>query len=944
MEHHLLCTPSSLLLLFLFSSIPITSQFTFGSSKQAYHHSNATCIESERRALLQLKHGLKDESNRLSSWIGEGCCSWEGVGCHKTTGSVLKLDLRNTVPLYSDENSHCTNCLGGQLSPFLVNLTNLRYLDLSVNNFSTFQVPTFLGLLENLRYLNLSNAKFDGEIPHHLGNLSHLRYLDIGLSSSGSTIKDLKWVVRLSSLEVLVLSLVNLSAAQDGLRAISMLPSLTTLNLFGCHLFIHPHLSPANFTSLSSLDLGENNFSNHMIPPWLGNLTGLLDLRLGDNNFSNPIHGLFEQMTSLLRLDLWGNRFDVSFFKSLCNLSNLTYLDLSSNDLQLSIPSEIGQLSRLAALSLFGFNLYGSIPVSLGQLTKLQVLDISYTSLTGVLSEDHLGKLGELKSLFLSHSFLTLNLSSTWVPPFQLQQLEMASIKVGPQFPGWLWTQKFEELDMSNAGISDAIPSWFRVLCYDISSLDLSNNNLTGNPLEFKELKNNNYRFVSLSSNKLEGSLKSFPSDISSLDLSQNFLTGEIPPPYVGQMDASTYFLKLSGNRFTGSIPEDLCKLKSLSELDLSNNLLSGKVPLCFGGLRFLWVLNLANNNLCGQIPSSLGNLGALEILHLNGNKFIGRLPSSMQHLSNLVIFDLGDNGLRDTIPAWIGEMSSNLMFLRFQSNNFYGGISDKLCLLSNLQVLNLAHNNLTGYIPHCFNNFSMMVSSEHGSILTITYDTTNLQNYKGGNELEYSFGNLVLIKSISLSTNNLVGEIPDGIMDLAGLQTLNLSHNHLTGRISEKIGNLKRLETLDLSMNEFFGAIPDNLATINSLSFLNLSHNSLSGEIPSGNQLQTLTDPSIYEGNSGLCGKPLPKNCPENKSPAENDPILDDKDHGEFDWSWFYAGIGPGFALGIVGFLAILLFKRSWRYAYFEFLESASDRIAAMIALKTTRRARNFH
>ncbi|XP_027177151.1 receptor-like protein EIX2 [Coffea eugenioides] len=314
-----------------------------------------------------------------------------------------------------------------------------------------------------------------------------------------------------------------------------------------------------------------------------------------------------------------------------------------------------------------------------------------------------------------------------------------------------------------------------------------------------------------------------------------------------------------------------------------------------------------------------------------------------MQHLSNLVIFDLGENGLRDTIPAWIGEMSSNLMFLRFQSNNFYGGISDKLCLLSNLQVLNLAHNNLTGYIPHCFNNFSMMVSSEHGSILTITYDTTNLQNYKGGNELEYSFGNLVLIKSISLSTNNLVGEIPDGIMDLAGIQTLNLSHNHLTGRISEKIGNLKRLETLDLSMNEFFGAIPNNLSTINSLSFLNLSHNSLSGEIPSGNQLQTLTDPSIYEGNNGLCGKPLPKSCPENKSPAKNDPILDDKDHGEFDWSWFYAGLGPGFALGLVGFLAILLFKRSWRYAYFEFLESASDRIAAMIALKTTRRARNF-
>uniref|UniRef100_A0A0E0M8K3 Uncharacterized protein n=1 Tax=Oryza punctata TaxID=4537 RepID=A0A0E0M8K3_ORYPU len=35
-----------------------------------------------------------------------------------------------------------------------------------------------------------------------------------------------------------------------------------------------------------------------------------------------------------------------------------------------------------------------------------------------------------------------------------------------------------------------------------------------------------------------------------------------------------------------------------------------------------------------------------------------------------------------------------------------------------------------------------------------------------------------------------------------------------------------------------------------------------LSGKIPTGNQLQTLTDPSIYSNNSGLCGLPLNISC----------------------------------------------------------------------------------
>ncbi|XP_027152326.1 receptor-like protein EIX2 [Coffea eugenioides] len=523
----------------------------------------------------------------------------------------------------------------------------------------------------------------------------------------------------------------------------------------------------------------------------------------------------------------------------------------------------------------------------------------------------------------------------------------MGSIIVGPRFPAWLRTQnEVVELNMQNASISDAIPSWFH---YDnIMSLDLSSNSLTGNPSEFKQLNGSRnsqivsidypYREIFLSSNKLDGSLKSFPLDISYLDLSHNFLTGHIPQLEVGQTSVVLQSLLLNDNRFTGTIPKDLCKSKNLSFLDLSNNLLSGRVPLCLGNLQDLRILNLANNSLSGQIPSSLGNLWQLYTLHLNGNKFVGKLPTSMQHLRNLEILDLGDNGLKDIIPAWIGERLSNLRFLRFQSNNFYGPISDTLCQLSLLQLLNLGHNNLSGFIPHCFNNITaLMVSGLDGDYGIDPRES--LQDIKGRREFEYYASNLGFVKSISLSANNLVGEIPDGIMELVQLQVLNLSQNHLTGRIPKKIGNLKQLETLDLSMNALFGAIPESLSDLYLLNSLNLSHNKLSGPIPSGNQLQTLTDPSIYEGNSGLCGKPLPNNCSEHKSPTKNGPIDDGEGHSESDWSWFYAGIGPGFAAGLSGVLGILLFKKSWRYAYFKFIESACDKIW----VKTTRLRRNF-
>ncbi|KAI5674995.1 hypothetical protein M9H77_05945 [Catharanthus roseus] len=807
-------------------------------------YSNVSCIESERWALLNLKKCLIDKSNRLSSWIGENCCKWEGVSCNMHTGHVIKLDLHNPIIIDSErysfepENylSYYENLrLGGEISSSLLNLKYLQHLDLSLNDFSAMEVPAFFGSFKYMRYLNLSEAGFHGEIPSHLGNLSKLQYLDIGRNYN-SKIKSFWWISRLSSLRSLDLSEVNLISAHNWLQAISILPSLQSIN------------------TLADIDLSRNLFQGNL-PLCLQNLTSLTALRLGDNSFQGII------------------------------------------------PFEIGHLKKLKELDLSRNKFGGTIPSSLSQLNELQSLLISHNSFVGEITEIHFARLTELKSLDISWTSLRMNVSSTWFPPFQLDEIYLDSVQVGPQFPPWLETQKrVMGLSMSNASISDVIPSWFEVVYSHFNFIDLSNNQISG---KLPKILRSGVRYS------------------------------------ITVVKYSFVLLDLHENNFIGKIPSDICKLSNLIYLDLSSNNLSGEIPLCLGNLQNLVLLNLANNSLFGQIPSSLGGSLGLVVLLLNENNFHGYLPASMQNLSDLRVLDIGDNQLSGTIPRWFSKAFPNLEWLRLQSNKFNGDIPVELCQLSSLRVLNLAQNNLTGIIPRCFGNFTAMAqSASYGLIFSLS--EIFLPSMIKGRDVMYPSNSLGII-SISISDNKINGEIPKELMELVGLQFLNLSKNHLQGSIPENIGNLKELESLDLSTNELSGSIPPSLATIDALGYLNLSFNKLSGQIPQGNHFQTFDDKSIYEGNRGLCGKPL-QDCVNDKPSKEDGP--QELHRGERESSyipWFCAGFAPGFSVGLVGFFVVLRFKKSWRYAYFRFVENLCSNIWMQIVVKFSLLWRKF-
>ena len=285
--------------------------------------------------------------------------------------------------------------MGGKISPSLLNLKYLSYLDLSQNNFEGINIPNFLGSLESLNYLNLSFPLFTGVIPPHLGNLSKLQYLDLNSSlvpfSEFSLVgrlevKSLQWFVGLPSLKYLDMSLVSIREVKpDWLQAVNMLPSLLELDLRGCGLVTLPQsISFINFTSLTYLDISYNLF-NSSIPLWLSNLTGLSNLYIGSNSLQGSIPNVFANLVSLRELDLSYNFY-----------------------IEGQLPVGLGHLTNLSSLDLSGNNITGKIPISFGKLCNLQTLDLGFKGISGEITDfvDGLLQCSNSKWLYLGSNRL----------------------------------------------------------------------------------------------------------------------------------------------------------------------------------------------------------------------------------------------------------------------------------------------------------------------------------------------------------------------------------------------------------------------------------------------------------------------------------------------------------------------------------------------------------
>ncbi|KAF5784822.1 putative leucine-rich repeat-containing, plant-type, leucine-rich repeat domain superfamily [Helianthus annuus] len=798
-----------------------------------------TCFEQERLALLKFKHSVRGGYDMFSSWVGHDCCSWERVSCDGVTRNVISLHLEGAGGLkhyfpyhfnrrLSDSDEYLVS---NELSTSLGELSHLRYLDLSGNDFLGSRIPEFIGSLKQLTYLNLSFANLSGIISHHIGNLSNLKNLDLSFNHLTGSIPES--FESLGGLEILDISSNDLTGP-----------------------------IPTFSEKLIELDLS-SNYLNGSIPKSLRKLIALEVLHLDNNELTGPIPTFPGKVTKLY---------------------------LSANYLSGSIPESIGKLADLTDLYLSNNLLSGTIPVSTGQLSKLRSLDVSGNLLEGVVFESHFANLSMMDNLNAAfNSKLMFSVSRKWLPPFQLIRIDLSSCKITNGFPNWLRNQKkLISLAFSNATISRPLPTWLRSMPI-IPSIDLSHNNLSG-PLT-------------------------------------NLPNGGT---YHGNLYPELF---LQNNLFNESIPRSLCKRTDLYYLDLSRNKLTGKLPNCLKNLLKLCILSLSSNGLSGAVPSFIGHMSSLMFLKLNNNSFSDELPQKFWNLSSLIILDLGDNAICGKLPEWIGEKVKSLRTFRLHKNNFTGEIPRSLCLNTDLRILDIAHNKITGTIPHCLGELQGMVNNR--MYISFGDDTEGVIQVMKGTAMEYT-KTMQYVFNMDLSSNKLVGDIPVELTALYALVGLNLSNNHLSGRIPDNIGNMKALFSLDLSGNKLSGLIPPSIAALHFLSHLNLSNNNLSGQIPTGDQLQTLIDPSIYAGNKHLCGAPLPENCsnhedrtatPKNKYKAAN----------KLNKVLFGLDLACGFATGFWGFIVVLVLKKRWRHKLFMFSEETVDKIHVAVMVRVT-------
>ncbi|XP_074284277.1 receptor-like protein EIX2 [Silene latifolia] len=668
---------------------------------------------------------------------------------------------------------------------------------------------------------------------------------------------------------------------------------------------------------LESLDLSFNDFSYSSIPRFMGSMKQLRYLSLS----TSSLGGLIPY--------------------ELGNLTNLQDLDLSDNMLLGEIPASLGKLSNLKDLILFDNQLSGKIPTSIGKLSKLQSLNIGVNPMEStVLSGSHFVNLSSLIVLYMVDTMLTLNLSSDWVPPFQLQSFYADNCKINGQLPPWFQTQKFlSELFLSNANTSGLMPSWFHTM-QQLKLVDLSNNKLCG-PSIFPI----NFFSIHLYNNSLSGEFLSNGSkpevyrSANYIDLTNNFISGPLLEG-LGQIMPNLTTLILSNNQISGQIPNSLCQLESLISLDINNNSLSGEIPNCLANLSRLSLVRLSYNKLNGHIPcfnnsgSHQNGVGVEFYLHLNDNMLIGEMPSCLRSLTNLKVLDIGGNKLSGKMLKWFSaEKFKELQILRLRGNKFSGTIPRHICSLPHLQIVDLGHNHFTGSIPPCLSNLTAMTLN----MSQASHLNDAISEVIQGIERAYTSTQLYLV-DIDLSCNNLIGSIPDNLTKIGGLLNLNLSYNQLSGMIPENIGDLKSLISLDLSMNELTGRIPTSIGEIPMLSHLNLSYNNLSGPIPTGNQLQVLSDQaSIYAGNPYLCGDFLPKKCKSKVNEQDKDKSNRGKgDNKEkLEKMELVLVVMSGFATGFWGVVGCLVLKRRWRHAVFRRVEDGYNWLYVIVVLK---------
>ncbi|XP_010555314.1 PREDICTED: LRR receptor-like serine/threonine-protein kinase ERL1 isoform X2 [Tarenaya hassleriana] len=521
----------------------------------------ASSINDEGKALMAIKASFSNVANVLLDWDdvhNDDFCSWRGVYCDNISLSVVSLNLSNLN-------------LGGEISPAVGDLRNLKSIDLQGNKLAG-QIPDEIGNCASLVYLDFSNNLLFGDIPFSISKLKQLEFLNL---------KNNQLTGPIPATLTQIPSLKTLDLARNQL--IGEIPRLLYWNEVLQYLGLRGNmltgtLSPdmCQLTGLWYFDVRGNNLTG-TIPESIGNCTSfeILDISYNQITGEIPYNVGFLQVATL---SLQGNRLTGKIPAVIGLMQALAVLDLSDNELDGPIPPILGNLSYTGKLYLHGNKLTGPIPPELGNMSRLSYLQLNNNELVGSIPPE-LGKLEQLFELNLANNRL--------VGPIPYNISSCAALN---------------QFNVHGNLLSGSIPLGFRNLG-SLTYLNLSANNFKGKiPAELGHIIN-----------------------LDKLDLSGNNLSGSIPST-LGDLE-HLLILNLSGNHLNGPLPADFGNLRSIQIVDVSFNILSGVIPTELGQLQNIVSLILNNNKFHGKLPDQLTNCFYLVNLNVSFNNLSGMIP-----------------------------------------------------------------------------------------------------------------------------------------------------------------------------------------------------------------------------------------------------------------------------------------------------------------------------
>ncbi|TYI91991.1 hypothetical protein E1A91_D02G034900v1, partial [Gossypium mustelinum] len=502
----------------------------------------------------------------------------------------------------------------------LVPKFQLKFISLSKCRTSqqlSLELPTFLYYQNDLRFVDLSQNNFSGTVPFWLFE-NNTKLEDLILKGNSFTGP-----------------LTLLSTPNSNVSSIDMSDNKIQGN-------IPPCLSVMK--NLSMLDLSNNQLAGK-VPQELVRKSSLFLLRLSNNNLNGNVVPVILNANGLQKLYLDGNNFsgemtnfDVSTFQF---PTSLTDIDLSNNRLHGKLPRWIGNMSLLERLDLSNNGVEGSIPVEFCNLNNFKFLDLSENNLSGSIPSCF--NPPNLEHVHLHNNRLGGPLSLAFNKSTSLVTLDLRGNNFTGGIPKWIDTLSSLSVLLLKANhLQGRIPVQLCTL-NSLSIIDLSQNRFSG-PIP-SCLGN-----LTLPMNKDKTMTPDLMSPtFSELDelklLKTGILFEHMMHSYSYMKESVEFTIKSGSFSYGGDI------LEYMSGIDLSCNELTGQIPLELGNLREIHSLNLSRNKLVGVIPSSFSKLKQIESLDLSYNNLSGEIPNQLVELNSLGVFSVAHNNLSGSIP-----------------------------------------------------------------------------------------------------------------------------------------------------------------------------------------------------------------------------------------------------------------------------------------------------